>query len=55
MIKCSALLLLAFILPTTLARADDAPPKPWFQDFAAARREAEKSNRPLLVVFRCTH
>jgi hypothetical protein len=44
---------LALIVPA-IAPAEELP-KAWFTDPAAARQAAEKSGRPILVVFRCTH
>ncbi|KAF0244903.1 MAG: hypothetical protein FD180_2124 [Planctomycetota bacterium] len=45
----ASLLALAFVRPVS----GDGEDFPWLTDLAAARAEARKSGRPMLVVFRC--
>jgi hypothetical protein len=46
-------------LPGSLVKASDAtalPAKPvWHNDYASARNLAQRTGKPLLVVFRCEH
>jgi len=45
----ASLLALALLRPVS----GDGEDFPWLTDLAAAREEARKSGRPMLVVFRC--
>ena len=46
LISCAALA----VLPSIVAQSDEIP---WFDNYAAARAEAERTRKPIFLEFRC--
>ncbi len=46
LILCAALA----VLPSIVAQSDEIP---WFDNYAAARAEAERTRKPIFLEFRC--